>query len=135
MASGRKKKSKAKSARKSSRASAVVATAAGGPTPQAVLDNTFVLGVALQTQSLDTGRWTGNQVEQWTGERRDVMLIHQQLEAPASKLHGYAAAQLQALVSSGMAATTLVQIARGPGTMETALKAVWAHKGLLRAAV
>ena len=135
MASGRKKKSKAKSARKSSRASAVVATAAGWPTPQAVLDNTFVLGAALQTQSLDTGRWTADQVDEWEGERRDVMLIYQQLEAPTSKLHGYAAAQLQALVSSGMAATTVVQIARGPGTMESALAAVRAHKGQLRAAV
>jgi hypothetical protein len=134
MASGRKKKSAAKMARKSKLAPAVTAMAAAGPTPQAVLDNTFALGVALQNQSLDTGRWTADQVDEWTGERRDVMLIHQQLEAPASKLHGYAAAQLQALVSSGTAATSAVQNARGPSTMESALTAARAHKVLLRAA-
>ena len=135
MVSGRKKKSKAKMSRKSNTASAVVAVAAGGPTPQAVLDNTFALGVALQNQSLDTARWTADQVGQWTDERREVMLLHQQLEAPTAKLHGFTSVELLALTNSGTVAGQSVIDARGPATMQAALTTLEPHKTALQAAV
>lgn len=100
-------------------------------TAQAVLDQTFALVVELQTQSLDAARWSDAQIGRWREERRDMNLLHQALEAPKSALHKAPAAELTALLDSGGRAQAAVVAAKGPKSMDRALRELANHSSEL----
>lgn len=101
------------------------------PTAQVVLDQTFALVVELQTQSLDAARWSDAQIARWREERRDLNLLHQALEAPKSALHKAPAAELVELLDSGASAQAAVVAAKGPKSMDRALRQLASHSSEL----
>ena len=72
--------------------------------------------------AMDAARWSDAQIARWREERRDLNLLHQALEAPKSALHKAPAAELVELLDSGASAQAAVVAAKGPKSMDRALR-------------